>query len=521
MRSVFSKWLALLAVSIASLASVASAEVKLPAVFGDHMVLQCDAELPVWGWANPGEKVTVTLGKQTETATAGDEGKWKLKLGAVKAGGPHTLKVQGSNTIELTDVLAGEVWLCSGQSNMAMTVSRALDFEKEAAASDLPKIRMLTVERIVGLTPQDDCQAEWAVCSPETVGAFSAAAFFFGRELNKELDVPVGLINSSWGGTPVQAWTCMKCQSAEPRLKPILDPWEEKLAVPFDAEAANANLEKALERWKEAVKKAREEGKQPPRRPRGQADPALDSHRPGNLFNGMIAPLAPYAIRGAIWYQGESNAGRYQSDLYGLQLGMMIENWRRIWGQGDFPFEWVQLPNFHTPQEAPVESSGWVIVQEQMLKTLQVPNTGMAVTIGIGEAGNIHPKNKQDVGKRLALWALAKTYGQDVVACGPLYKSMSKKGGQVVLSFDHLGGGLVAEGGKLKGFAIAGADKEFVWANAEIAGDTVVVSCPAVKKPAAVRYAWADNPDCNLYNKAGLPASPFRTDDWPIALPEE
>ena len=521
MTSAFCKRLMLPAFLLACVASVASAEVKLPAVFGDHMVLQRDAELPVWGWANPGEKVAVTLGRQSQAATACDEGKWKLKLSAVKAGGPYTLKVTGSNTIELTDVLVGEVWLCSGQSNMAMTVSSARDFDQEAAAANLPNIRMLTVERIVGETPQDDCQATWAVCSPETVGKFSAAAFFFGRELSKELDVPVGLINSSWGGTPVQAWTCMKCQSAEPKLKPVLDPWEEKLAMPFDAEAATASFEKALERWKEAVKKAREDGKPLPRRPRGQADPRLDSHRPGNLFNGMIAPLAPFAIRGAIWYQGESNASRYQSNLYGLQLGMMIENWRRLWDQGDFPFEWVQLPNYRTPQEAPVESSGWVVVQEQMLKTLQVPNTGMAVTVGIGEADNIHPKNKQDVGKRLALWALAKTYGQDVVACGPLYKSMSKKGNRIVISFDHVGGGLVAEGGKLKGFAAAGADEEFVWAEAEIAGDTVVVSCPAVKKPVAVRYAWADNPDCNLYNKAGLPASPFRTDDWPIELPEE
>jgi len=497
----------------ALVASMASADVELPSMFSDHAVLQCDIGLPVWGWADPGEKITVVLGDQTKTTTADKDGKWSVELDAMKAGGPHVINVKGNNEIEVADVLIGEVWLCSGQSNMAMTVGGCLNFEQEKAAAKLPKIRMMTVNRTPAETPQDRCAGAWLVCGGETVGSFSATAYFFGRELHKELGVPVGLINSSWGGTPVQAWTCGKCQQKEPKLKPLLDEWKEKLAA-YNAAEAKANFDKQLAAWQERVKRAKAAGKTPPRKPRPPVDPKLNPHRPANLYNGMIAPLVPYAIRGAIWYQGESNAGRYDPSLYGMQLAMMIGNWRRVWDQGDFPFEWVQLPNFRDPQKQPSEPSGWVTIQEEMFKTLKVPNTGMAVTIDIGEAGNIHPKNKQDVGKRLAIWALADTYGKDIVRCGPLYKSMSKQGDKIVVDFDHVGDGLAAKGDKLKGFAIAGADKQFVWAEARIDGAAVVVSSSEVKDPAAVRYGWSSNPDCNLYNKADLPASPFRTDDW-------
>jgi sialate O-acetylesterase len=499
-------------------ATVSRADVRLPGVFGDHMVLQRDMAVPVWGWGDPGEKVTVSLGDQTKTATADRSGKWMIKLRPLKAGGPYVLKVQGKNTIERSDVLVGEVWLCSGQSNMQMTVNGCNNFEQEQAAANLPRIRMMTVARVAAETPQTDCKGDWAVCSPETVGAFSAAGYFFGRELHKQLDVPVGLINSSWGGTPIQAWTSLGDQQAAPKLKPMLDDWSKRIAA-YDPEKDKAAYEKQLAAWKKQVEKAKADGKQTPRKPVPQGDPKLSQNRPANLYNGMITPLAPYAIRGALWYQGESNAGGKDAMLYGLQLSMMIRNWRRIWGQGDFPFEWVQLPNFHAAQKEPSEPSGWVTVQEEMRKTLKVRNTGMAVTIDIGEADNIHPKNKQDVGKRLALWALAKTYGKDVVACGPLYKSMKKRDGKIVVKFDYGGGGLLMTGDKLKGFAIAGADKQFVWADATIQGDAVVVSSPTVKNPAAVRYAWADNPDSNLYNKDGLPASPFRTDDWKMEPP--
>jgi sialate O-acetylesterase len=494
-------------------ASLAAADVKLPGVFGDHMLLQRDTALPVWGWADPGEKVTVTLAGQSQSTTADGAGKWSVQLAPLEAGGPHVLRVQGKNTLERTDVLVGEVWLCSGQSNMAMTVGAAANKEAELAAANHPQIRICHVTRNPAQEPQTDCEAPWKVCSPETVGTFSASAYFFGRELHKVLGVPVGLINSSVGGTPVQAWTGTKAQEALPELKPLIETLNKAIAA-YDPATAQQRYEKQLVAWKQAVAKAKAEGKQAPRKPQLQ-DPNLSQNSPGRLYNGMIAPLAPYGLRGAIWYQGESNAGGPAAGLYGLQLRTMISNWRQDWRQGDFPFIYVQLPNFKAPQKEPSETDGWPIVREQMLKTLALSNAGMAVTIDIGEERDIHPKNKQDVGQRLAQWALAKTYGKDVVACGPLYKSLSKQGNSIVLYFDYVDGGLVAKGGaKLQGFAIAGDDKKFVWAEAKIEGGCVTVSSPEVKAPAAVRYAWANNPDCNLCNQAGLPASPFRTDDW-------
>ncbi len=321
--------------------------------------------------------------------------------------------------------------------------------------------------------------------------------------------MPVGLINSSWGGTPVEAWMSVKAQQTHEELKPMLDDWQQRVAA-YDPQKAKQQYDEALARWEEAAEKAKAEGKPVPQRPRPPTDPRLSPHRPGNLYNGMIAPLCPFAIRGAIWYQGEANAGR--ASTYGLQLATMIRNWRENWGY-EFPFAWVQLPNFMAPQQQPSEG-GWAWIREQMLQTLALPQTGMAVTIELGEAGDIHPKNKQDVGKRLALWALAEVYGKDIVYSGPIYKGMKREGEKIILSFDQTDGGLVAEGGKLRGFAIAGEDRNFVWAEARIEGDTVVVSSPEVKQPVAVRYGWASNPDCNLYNEAGLPASPFRTDQW-------
>jgi len=497
------------------LVAVAGAEVKLPGVFGDHMVLQRDVPVPVWGWADPGEKVTVTVGGQSKSATADSAGKWSLQLAALKAGGPVELKAQGkNNAVQFRDVLVGEVWLCSGQSNMAMTVGGVMNKEAEIASADHPKLRMLTVARKTAKEPQDNSGGEWRLCSPKTVAGFSAAAYFFGRELLEQLDVPVGLIDSSWGGTPIQAWTSTEAHVAVPELKPMIEDLKRR-AESYDPDKAKAQYEKQFAEWKKAAAQAKAEGKTSKvRRPQPPQEPGLSPSSPASLYNGMIAPLAPYAIRGAIWYQGESNAG---SKLYGLQLKTMIANWRGVWKQGDFPFLSVQLPNFMAPQQKPSEPvGGWPLTREHFLKTLtEVPNTGMAVTIDIGEAKDIHPRNKQDVGKRLAQWALAKTYGKDVVACGPLYKSMHADGNKIVVEFDYADGGLaVRDGGKLKGFAIAGADKKFVWAEAKIAGNTVVVSSPEIESPAAVRYAWANNPDCNLTNKAGLPASPFRTDDW-------
>ena len=443
-------------------------DVKLPALFADHMVLQRELAVPVWGWADFGEKVTVSLADQTKTATADKDGKWTVRLDKLKAGGPYTLTVKGTNTVAVKDVLVGEVWLCSGQSNMAMRVSGCVNAKEEAAAAKFPKIRMFRVASGGSAKPRRDTAGTWQVCSPQTVGGFSATAFFFGRELHKELSVPIGLINSSVGGTPIEAWTNLADQKKMLARKEV---------APYAKGAITRGA--------------------------------------GGLYNGKIVPLAPYGLRGAIWYQGERNSRFTGAYLYRYQLPTMIENWRRVWGQGDFPFLTVQLPDFKAPQTKPVENDGWVLVREGMLMSLATPNTGLAVTLGLGNARNIHPKRKQGVGRRLALWALAKTYKQDIVYSGPLYKSSSAGGGKIVVAFDHVGGGLRSTDDKpLAGFAVAGDDRKFVFAQAKIVGNTVEVSSPQVKEPVAVRYAWAPNPNWNLTNKEGLPASPFRTDDW-------
>jgi len=516
------------------------ADVKLPAIFSDHMVLQAGSAVPVWGWADPSEEISVAVAGQTKTTKADATGKWMVKLDKLKTGDAITLMVKGKNSITVNDVLIGEVWLCSGQSNMAMTVNRAKNFEQEQPAAKFPKIRMFKESSGAALTPQDKCSGEWQACSPDTVGSFSATAYFFGREVHKTLGAPVGLINSSVGGTPVEAWMSWDVQKNFAEMKPVFESWDQRQTT-WDPVKAKAAYEKQLAAWKESVKKAKAANKPAPRGVRPPAEPRLDSKHPAVLFNGKIAPLIPYAIRGAIWYQGESNAGGGTGHLYQLLLSTMIKEWRTRWGEGDFPFGWVQLPNFHAAQKEPVEDTGWVMVREGMLKTLALPNTGMAITTDIGEAGNIHPTNKQEAGKRLAMWALADVYKQkDVASCGPLAVSHKIKGSEVTITFKHADGGLVVnsggamvtpreewpsvwpEGGfgTIRGFAVAGADKQWHPAFAKIIGNTVVVKSPEVKQPVAVRYAWADNPDCNLYNRVGLPASPFRTDDWPVNLPE-
>jgi sialate O-acetylesterase len=518
------------------LAAVAAADVKLPAVFSDHMVLQRDMPIKVWGWADPGEKVTVNFASPTGStvpefnvesdaglkgtisdlslsATADARGAWSVRFPAMKAGGPLVLKVQGNNELIRSDVLVGEVWVGSGQSNMQMTVGSSADAAAEIAAAEYPRIRLFTVDRKTAQTPQKNCQGAWALCSPKTVGGFSAAAYFFGRSLHQELKVPVGLIDSSWGGTPIEAWTSLRVQQGVPELAGTIA-WFKKVMADWNPEKAQQQYQAQLAEWGKAVEKAKAEHKPEPGRPWPPQDPHTSPNSPGRLYNGMIVPLAFFAIRGAIWYQGESNAGN--AKLYGLQLRTMIANWRKLWGEPGMEFLFVQLPNFLPPQKNPSETGGWPLIREQFFQTLAVPHTGMAVTIDIGDAADIHPKNKQDVGKRLAQWALAKVYGRHVVACGPLYKSMRKQGDAIELKFDYAGGGLEAKGGgALRGFAIAGADKKFVWASAVIdEGKKVIVSSPEVKDPQAVRYGWANNPDCNLVNRVGLPASPFRTDNW-------
>lgn len=495
---------------VATGAPSAWADVSLPAIFSDHMVLQGEAAVPVWGWAEPNEQVTVSIAGQTKSATADASGKWMVKLDKLKSGEAATLSVTGKNTLVVNDVLVGDVWLCAGQSNMLWPVAKCQDFDQEKAAANFPKIRMFCESSGSNPIVQEKCAGKWELCSPETIGKFSATAYFFGREVHQKTRQPVGLITSSVGGTPIEAWTSVEAQQTVSELKPLFERWK-KLAT-WDLEKAKADYEKQLAKYKEDVAAAEKDGA-PTKKlytPQQPVAPRIDN-RPGNLFNAKIAPLIPYAIRGAIWYQGEANAIP-GGGLYNITLPLLIKDWRTRWGQGDFPFAWVQLPNYGKPQEKPVEDGGWPCIREFMLKTLSVPNTGMAITIDVGEVG-AHPKNKQAVGQRLALWALAKVYGQNGPSSGPLPAEHEIKGNEIICSFRETDGGLVAKGGELKGFAIAGADKKWVKASARIDGDKVIVSSPEVKEPKAVRYAWAFNPDCNLYNGAGLPASPFRTDD--------
>ena len=512
-------------------AGTAFADVKLPAVISDNMVLQRGKAARLWGWAEPGEQIMVSVSWRNMAwgVTADKNGKWSLVMTPPKTAGPYEMTFSGKNTTTIKNILVGEVWVCSGQSNMQMSVRTSANAEQEIAEADYPNIRLFTVQRKVAEQPQTDCVGSWQLCSPQTIPGFSAVAYFFGRELHQRLDVPVGLIHTSWGGTPAEAWTRRDVLESEADCAPILQRFDEAIA---NYPEAKKEYDENINKWKEAAEKAKSEGKEPPKRPRPPFGPG-NPHSPAGLYNAMIAPLIPYGIQGAIWYQGESNAGRaYQ---YRTLFPAMITNWRTDWSQGDFPFLFVQLANFMAVSPEPVDSA-WAELREAQLMTLALRNMGMAVIIDIGEANNIHPKNKQDVGKRLALWALAKTYGKKLVYSGPIYKLMKiekhdilrhaiargekieKRDTECVirLFFDHVGNGLVARGGEpLKGFAVAGADRKFVWADAKIDGNTVVVSSDEVSKPAAVRYGWANNPVCNLYNKEGLPASPFRTDEWP------
>jgi sialate O-acetylesterase len=499
-----------LCVIVTTLATTACADVRLPSIIGDNMVLQADEVVRIWGWADPNEEIATSFSWQEKgwTVPADDKGKWVFKMSAPAAGGPYEMTLKGKNTVTIKNILVGEVWVCSGQSNMQWPVRQSANAEQEIAAASYPKIRLFTVERKVATTPQDNCTGKWVECSPETVGDFSAVAYYFGRELHKELATPIGLIHTSWGGTPAEAWTSPTAIEQNTVFDPIVARYKEALAV---YPKAKKEYDERLQQWRKDAEQAKAAGARPPARPSEPLGPN-SPWAPAGLYNAMVAPLIPYAIRGAIWYQGESNAGRaYQyRDLFPA----MIKSWWRAWPQIGFPFLYVQLANYMQVKDEPGDST-WAELREAQLMTLALPDTGMAVIIDIGEADNIHPKNKQDVGKRLALWALARTYAKAVVYSGPLYKSMDIQDSQVILHFDHVGGGLVAKGGPLKGFAIAGADRHFVWADARIDGDTVVASSDKVKEPVAVRYAWADNPVCNLYNEAGLPASPFRTDSLP------
>jgi len=488
------------------------AAVALASPFSDHAVLQRGQPIPVWGTADAGEKVTVSFDGQTKMVAAGADGKWLIKLDTHTAGGPYDLTVAGTNTITLSDILVGEVWVCSGQSNMAMVVKNSRDAGQEIAAAKYPRLRHIQIDRKTANTPITTCGGTWTVCSPETVGGYTAVGYFFGRKLLQELDVPIGLLHTSWGGTPAEAWTSKPALTAAATFSGVFTAWDKQME---DYPAQMEKFKPTLAKWETEAAAAQAAGKPAPNKPRPPKGP--DSpHKPACLYNGMLNPLVPYGIKGAIWYQGEANAGRAKD--YRELMALMIGDWRQAFGQGDFPFYIVQLANYMERKPEPTDT-GWAALREaQYLVTTTVKNTGIAVAIDIGEAKDIHPKNKQDVGLRLALNALAKDYGKTIEYSGPVFKVMTVDGANAVLSFDHLGGGLAITGDlavtgkKLTGFAIAGEDKKFVWADAKIVGDTVVVSAASVTKPVAVHYAWGDNPECSLSNKAGLPAVPFRTD---------
>jgi sialate O-acetylesterase len=629
------------------------ADPTLPGLFSDHMILQRGREVPVWGWADPGEKITVTMEAASREAITGKDGRWKIILPAMKAGGPFLLTVQGKKTILLKDVLIGEVWVLSGQSNMTFALSGAEGAAAEILAANYPEIRLFTVPEKDSLEPQPNVAAAWNICSPGNVGGFSAVAYFFGRDLFKKLGVPIGLIHSSWPGTGAEDWASVPSLHAEPDLKAILDHWDSASPESKQLARGPANFEIEFDDFE--LIKAGEDSPQPettqfsnfddgttrtslnsywiynwPGAPNttfdlirpghggsgyaarlsGQLDAGEEStlqasyssdglpidlsayagirfycrgkgsfrvrsqqptisdwdnygttafeassewrpitiwfkdlkqegwgimmpftpqslsgftievlraqdsvdRPPSGLYQGMIAPLIPYAIRGAVWYQGEGNADRaYQ---YRKLLPTLIKGWRAAWGEGDFPFLIVQLPNYGEKRTDPGESE-WAELREAQLMALRQPNTGLAVTIDLGEAGNVHPHKKAEVGRRLALWALGTTYAQPIVYSGPLYESMQVEDKQIRLHFKDTGNGLEPHGPELRGFTIAGVDKVFHWADARVDGETVIVSSSLVPAPVAVRYGWAGNPDCNLYNKDGLPASPFRSDDWP------
>ena len=527
------------------------ADVKMPAIFGDHMVLQEGMTIPVWGRAAPGETVTVTIGSVTQKATADASGKWRVDLPSQPTNAtPVTLTVTGKNTLTFSDVLIGEVWLCSGQSNMAFSLGGGKVFGGAYNAATVvpkandPQLRFFQEEKKVALDPLSDEKGVWEVCTPDTASPFSAVAYFFGSELRQSLQRPVGLIGSYWGGTTAQAWTSLEALQKEPTLQHYADAEAKtkanlaKAKAAYPAKIAAFHAEQAAwqtqygNAWNDQMKAwqaaAHPPGTPqiPPRpakpAPRGPMPPDGGQFNPSNLYNGMIAPLIPYAIKGVIWYQGEANTGAPHE--YQTLFPTMITDWRTHWAEGDFPFIFVQLTSLAVPPPR-----FWPLLREAQSKALSLPHTAMATTIDVGEPHNLHPHDKEDVGKRLEIAALHVAYGKDQAYSGPVYQSMTTTGNSIHLKFTDEGTGLtigqapwIPDGAEpipttsLVGFTIAGADQKFVPATATIEKDEVVVSSPQVSAPVAVRYAWANLAVGNLYNKENLPAPPFRTDDWKV-----
>jgi sialate O-acetylesterase len=484
--------------------SIAGAQITLPKILASHMVVQRDHPVHVWGLAAPNEQVSVTFRGETGTTTAGQLGRWSVYFKSGAAGGPFVMTVQGTEpgsqaqpqTITLDDVLVGDVWVASGQSNMGFELQSAATAAEDLPKAGIPDLRLLNVNQTAAIFPQDDIEVVgdgWAASSPETAQHFSAVAWYFAREIEQREHVPVGIINSSWGGTPVDAWTRIGAIGQDASLMPLFISWGRMIE-------AQPDVVLRLEIQQRAIDEAKAQGKPAPSFP---WTAQIESWGPGMLWNGMIAPLTPAAIRGAIWYQGESNASPERAPIYSRLFEDMIEDWRKQWGVGEFPFLFVQIANWNAGP-----GDGWPQLREQQLKTLELQNTGMAVTIDIGNPTNIHPTDKLDVGLRLARWARVLTYGEKLEVSGPLFREAVPEGPAIRAYFDHAKG-LMAKGGALTSFEVAGADGKFAPATATIDGETIVASSPDVVKPMQVRYGWASSPQCNLFNDGDLPASPF------------
>jgi sialate O-acetylesterase len=492
------------------LSSTALADVKPSPYFQDHAVLQAGKAMPIWGKADAGEKVTVSFAGQTASTTAEADGKWRVSLKPLKVNAEAaTLTITGNNTIVIKNVVVGDVWLCAGQSNMDFKVSQVTNASAEIASAERPLIRQFNVYSYKSLsnTPLDTAAAGWAVSSPKTVGEFTAVGYFFAREVNEKLGVPVGIINTSWGGTEIEAWIPSEAVAGA-EFKFIDERWQQLISdypakkLKYDAEVAEEEAKFAAAAAKGEVYKK----KWLPAIPNPDGTP--HRNKLSNIYNAMVHPFTAVPLSGILWYQGESNAGRH--DEYSKLFPALIKGWRTAFAQPDLPFYWVQLPNFRATET----TNDWVKLRVAQSSALSLPKTAQAITIDVGEVKDIHPKNKQDVGHRLALIALKNHYGKDVIASGPTVAKISFSKDSAMVKFKDLAGGLQFKGDALTGFEIAGEDKVFKPAEASISGDTVTVKSAEIPAPVAVRYAWRNAPQAALYNKADLPAAPFRSDAW-------
>jgi sialate O-acetylesterase len=486
----------------------------LPSIFSDNIVLQREAPIPIWGKASPSQIVLVIFKSQKKFVTADNKGNWILRLSPEKAGGPYNITIIAHDTIIIKNVLIGDIWVASGQSNMEMPIAPnkyftgIQNYKEEVSTANDSLLRIFSVEKnSVVEKPQTQMKGQWLTDNPANAGKFSAVSYFFGKNIRKSLKIPIGIIHSSWGASTAQAWTSAKVLSSDPDFQKLVTDWKkldnEYLAKVATYKKDSADCAKKIQNGDTNLLKSLSKAPQ---------YPILLQKRPSTLYNGMLFPLIPYAIKGVIWYQGEGNESNPK--LYDKLFPAMITNWRNDWGQGDFPFLFVQLAGFKKLQTEPSEE-GWARLREAQTKALKLPNTGMITAVDIGDEKDVHPKNKQDVGYRLAQCALGKVYKRKTVYSGPTYYKMQIKGNEIYLYFRNTNGGLmVSNSNIINGFAIAGQDKKFVWANARIQGNKVTISNDSIKTPVAIRYNWANNPIGNLYNRAGFPTMPFRTDDW-------